>query len=136
MTIDKDDVKLLSELISSSIDSKLGKNLEKVGDVVDMRVDAKLGKNLEKVGDVVDMRVDAKLGKNLEKVGSLIDTKMIDFFQTVTLPAIENILESHKIETSNGLSRLERKIDNITDMLTDKVSDHEKRIIKIEAAII
>ena len=60
---------------------------------------------------------------------------MIDFFQTVTLPAIENILESHKIETSNGLFRLERKIDNVTDMLTDKVSDHEKRLIKIEAVL-
>jgi len=115
MTIDKDDVKILSDLIASSIDSKLGKNLEKVGDVVDMRVDAKLGKNLEKVGD-------------------LIDTKMIDFFQTVTLPATENILESHRVETSNGFSRLERKIDNMTDMLTDKVSDHEKRIVKLEIA--
>ena len=117
MSIDKDDIKLLSDLIGDTLD-------------------AKLGKNLEKVGDIVDMRVDAKLGKNLEKVGDLIDTKMIDFFQTVTLPGIENMLETHRVETTNSFSRLERKIDNITDMLTDKVSDHEKRIVKLEAAVI
>jgi len=75
----------------------------------------------------------------LEKI---IDQKMYDFYHEVNTPALERVVEmiSESIKSSEervgeNMSRVERKLDNVTDMLADRITNHEKRITKLEVAI-
>ncbi len=123
MTLDKDDLNALGNLIEDSLERRLGKNLEKVSEVVDKRIDDKFGNNLEKVGDVLDKRIDGK---------------MIDFHEKVTAPMVHNLEISLKEvigKVDDKMDGIERKLDVVTDMLAVRVTDHEKRIIKLERAI-
>ena len=79
------------------------------------------------------------LGKDdLKAIGDLMDEKMLNFHHVVTEPMVDNIVEMLKDEigeVSNETSKVSRKLDNITDMLAERVTSHEKRITKLEVAI-
>lgn len=111
MTLDKDDLKTLGELIENKIDSKLGKNLEKVAEVVDQ-------KNYDFFHEIISPALD-----------SLYET------QTKELRKVEDRLDTRIDSLENSNARIERKLDQVTDMLAVRVTDHEKRITRIEMAI-
>ena len=43
-------------------------------------------------------------------------------------------LDDMKVDLKNDISKLERKLDNVTDNQADKLDNHEKRIGKLEFA--
>lgn len=75
----------------------------------------------------------------LEKI---IDQKMYDFYHEVNTPALERVVDmisesikSSEVRAGENISRIERKLDNVTDMLADRITNHENRITKLEMAI-
>ena len=94
--------------------------------------------------------MDEKLLEFHEKVTApMIETKLLEFHEKVLAPVLDDILDSQKnmeqkidsLESrtenlENNSFRIERKLDNVTDMLAVRVTDHEKRIVKMERAII
>ena len=95
-----------------------------------MRLDKE---DLNAIGDMID----EKLLDFHEKVTApMIGSKLLDFHEKVTAPMTDNVVDSLKEEiasTDNKIDRIERKLDAITDMLAVRVTDHEKRITKLEA---
>jgi hypothetical protein len=86
--------------------------------------------------------------EDLKAIGDLMDKKMLYFNDIVVMPVLKEILDTQKnmqqkiddLEPSvenleNNNSRIERKLDAVTDMLAVRVTDQEKRIIKLELAV-
>lgn len=112
--------------------------------------------DLSKIGNLISDR-DERLMKN---IGKLMDEKMLDFHEKVTEPMINNVVESlheniNKMESrlngrmdnfegkmndfegkmndfENNQYRIEKKLDNVSDHHSDKIDDHEKRIVRLE----
>lgn len=72
---------------------------------------------------------------DLKAIGDLTDTKMIGFHSKVTEPMIENVMNILREENENNTSRLERKLDNVSDTLAERITNHEKRITKLELSV-
>lgn len=67
-----------------------------------------------------------------------MDEKMLNFHHVVTGPMVDNVVEmirSEIQEVSGEVGRVNRKLDNVTDGLAERVTNHEKRITKLEIAI-
>jgi hypothetical protein len=86
--------------------------------------------------------------EDLKAIGDMMDKKMLYFNEIVVMPVLKEILDTQinmqqKIDDlepsvenlENNNSRIERKLDAVTDMLAVRVTDQEKRIIKLERAI-
>ena len=86
--------------------------------------------------------------EDLKAIGDMMDKKMLYFNNIVVMPVLKEILDTQKnmqqkiddlepnVENlENNNSRIERKLDAVTDMLAVRVTDQEKRIIKLELAV-
>ncbi len=73
--------------------------------------------------------------KDLEKLGALMDERLLKFHEEVTEPMVNNIYERMHDEISvvaDNTYRIEKKLDSVTDHHSEKIDDHEKRIVRLE----
>ena len=78
-------------------------------------------------------------GTDLKKIGTLMDERLLKFHGEVTEPMINNIVgmlreDMGRLETKtdNNAYRLERKVDAVLDHHSEKIDNHEKRVILLE----
>lgn len=83
---------------------------------------------------------------NLEDLAKIMDERLLKFHEEVTEPMTNNIVESlHedmiKMESrldervaivENNTYRIEKKLDNIADHHSERIDDHEKRVVRLE----
>ncbi|KKT40447.1 hypothetical protein A3K29_03545 [Candidatus Collierbacteria bacterium RIFOXYB2_FULL_46_14] len=72
---------------------------------------------------------------NLEDFAKIMDERLLKFHEEVTEPMINNIYDRlHKEVTvvADNTYRIEKKLDNIADHHSEKIDNHEKRIVRLE----
>lgn len=77
---------------------------------------------------------------DLKQIGDLMDKRLMVFTEKVIIPAVERITNDLKnelkediLDVSNNLSRVERKLDNITTHQSEKIDQHDKKLKAIFA---
>lgn len=77
---------------------------------------------------------------DLKQIGDLMDKRLMIFTEKVIIPAVERITDDLKnelkediLDVSNNLSRVERKLDNITTHQSEKIDQHDKKLKAIFA---
>ena len=89
--------------------------------------------------------------EDLKEIGELMDKRMLYFHEVVTIPGMDNVVEKLRSDLGlkidglqedmdqrmtsmeHNMSRIERKIDGISDYHSQELADHRKRIEKLEA---
>lgn len=109
-------------------------DLGKLGQLLDKRDDTLVEKITE-----VEERLLGEMNKRdeklVEKMSKLMDERLLYFHEKVTAPMVDNVVEVLREEiakVSDNTDRIERKLDNIADHHSDKIDDHEKRIVRLE----
>lgn len=76
--------------------------------------------------------------EDLKQIGDLMDKRLMIFTEKVIIPAVERItndlkkeLKDEIREIGNDVSRVERKLDNITTHHAQKLDEHEKKLNQI-----
>lgn len=102
----------------------------------------KLGKLLDSRDEKLVSKMGGMIGENNNKMlmqfGKLMDERLLKFHEEVIEPMINNIVESLREDITkieNNTFRIEKKLDNITDYHSEKIGDHEKRIVRLEKRI-
>lgn len=75
---------------------------------------------------------------DLKNIGDLMDARLLKFHEEVTEPMVNNIYERLHGEISkveDNTYRIEKKLDNVTDHHSEKIDNHEKRIVRLEQTI-
>jgi len=84
--------------------------------------------------------------KMMEKISKLMDERMMVFFEQVIARAIDGVVEDVRVDMSkmeerltkkiniveNNTFRIEKNLDNVTDHHSERIDEHEKRIVSLE----
>ena len=99
--------------------------------------------DLNKLGTLMDEKLVGKMGEMIDKnndkmlfrLSKLMDERLIKFHEEVTEPMANNIYDRLHDEISlvaDNTYRIEKKLDRVADHHSEKVDDHEKRIVRLE----
>ena len=72
---------------------------------------------------------------NLEDLARIMDERLLKFHEEITEPMVNNIYERLHEEVAvvaDNTYRIEKKLDNIADHHSEKIDNHEKRIVRLE----
>ena len=98
----------------------------------------------------LEVSMDKKLSGLEGRVGLLIDQRLLVFHEKVTIPMADGMVDDVRSDMSkmesrlverldtleNNSSKIERKLDNISDHHSARIDNHEKRISGLEKKVI
>ncbi|EKD53391.1 MAG: hypothetical protein ACD_61C00053G0011 [uncultured bacterium] len=127
MSLTQNDLNKLGTLVGDKLSVKLNLLEEKLLGEMDKRDEKLVGK----MGKMVDKNND----KMLLQFSELMDKRLLKFHEEVTEPMVNNIYDRLHEEVSlvaDNTYRIEKKLDHVADHHSEKIDDHEKRIVRLE----
>ena len=117
------------------------KDFVKLENILDERDEKMLGK--------MEGMIESNNEKMLGKITTLMDERLLKFHEEVTEPMVNNIVEGIHDEMKamenrldvrmdnfeNNQYRIEKKLDTVTDNHSEKIGEHEKRILHLEKRV-